>query len=101
MDDNKKLGIRAIKKQRIKNLTTSLFSKSLCMTINFTFIQQIEVYKNYLLSETHPNYKRIRKVIKKLITANSDIKSMRETDWTLSVINKSSADISYAYALPV
>ncbi|XP_020292430.1 metalloendopeptidase OMA1, mitochondrial-like [Pseudomyrmex gracilis] len=64
------------------------------------FEDQIEMYKNYLLSETHPNYKRIQKVIKKLVTANSDIRSIRETNWTLSVINKSSPDVSYAYVIP-
>ncbi|XP_012529308.1 metalloendopeptidase OMA1, mitochondrial isoform X1 [Monomorium pharaonis] len=57
----------------------------------------LEVHKNNLVPHDHPAYKRLIKVIEKIFTANKDLKSMRDVQWTLTVI---STPLSNSYILP-
>jgi len=51
-----------------------------------------------LVPHSHPAYKRLIRVIEKIFTANKDLKSMRDTQWTLTVIN---TPLTNSYILPV
>ncbi|KAL0126543.1 hypothetical protein PUN28_005130 [Cardiocondyla obscurior] len=57
----------------------------------------LEAHKNDLVPHNHPAYKRLMKVIERIITANKDLKSMRDIQWTLTVIN---TPLTNSYILP-
>lgn len=57
----------------------------------------LQVHQQDLVPHSHPAYKRLIKVIEKIFTANKDIKSMRDTPWTLTVIN---TPLTNSYILP-
>ncbi|XP_032681583.1 metalloendopeptidase OMA1, mitochondrial-like [Odontomachus brunneus] len=48
---------------------------------------QLEIYKKNIVPPDHPAYKRILRAFRRLIVANKDLKSMRETKWNLTVID--------------
>jgi len=56
------------------------------------------MHKNDLVPKFHPAYKRLLKVMEKILIANKDLKSMRDTQWTLTVI---STPLKNSYILPV
>lgn len=64
----------------------------------FHFTQHLEVHKKDLVPKNHPAYRRLIRVIEKIFTANKDLKSMRDTQWTLTVIN---TPLTNSYILPV
>lgn len=57
----------------------------------------LESHKKDLVPTTHPAYKRLLKVIDKILAANKDLKSIRDTQWTLTVI---STPLANSYILP-
>ncbi|KYQ54881.1 Metalloendopeptidase OMA1, mitochondrial [Trachymyrmex zeteki] len=57
----------------------------------------LEAHKQDLVPHSHPAYKRLVRVIEKIRTANADLKSMRDIQWTLTVIN---IPLSNSYILP-
>lgn len=60
--------------------------------------QHLEAHKKDLIPKTHPAYKRLLRVIEKILAANKDLKSIRDTQWTLTVID---TPLSNSYILPV
>lgn len=60
--------------------------------------QHLEAHKKDLVPKTHPAYKRLLRAIEKILTANKDLKSIRDTHWTLTVID---TPLSNSYILPV
>ncbi|EFN74437.1 Metalloendopeptidase OMA1, mitochondrial [Camponotus floridanus] len=57
----------------------------------------LKAHKKDLVPKTHPAYKRLLRVIEKILVANKDLKSIRDTEWTLTVIN---TPLSNSYILP-
>ncbi|XP_039307727.1 metalloendopeptidase OMA1, mitochondrial isoform X2 [Solenopsis invicta] len=57
----------------------------------------LEAHKKDLVSHDHPAYKRLIRVIEKIFIANKDLKSMRDIQWTLTVIN---TPLTNSYILP-
>ncbi|XP_077263885.1 metalloendopeptidase OMA1, mitochondrial-like [Temnothorax americanus] len=57
----------------------------------------LEVHKQDLVPHSHPVYKRLVRVIERIFTSNKDLKSMRDTQWTLTVIN---TPLTNSYILP-
>lgn len=57
----------------------------------------LEAHKKDLVPKTHPAYKRLLRVIEKILAANKDLKSIRDTQWTLTVLN---TPLSNSYILP-
>lgn len=57
----------------------------------------LETHKNDLVPHSHPAYKRLIRVIEKIFTTNKDLKSMRDIQWTLTVIN---IPLTNSYILP-
>lgn len=57
----------------------------------------LEVHKADLVPHSHPAYKRLIRVIEKIFTANKDLKLMRDTQWTLTVVN---TPLTNSYILP-
>lgn len=57
----------------------------------------LEAHKKDLIPKTHPAYKRLLRVIEKILAANKDLKSIRDTQWTLTVID---TPLSNSYILP-
>ncbi|XP_011637616.1 metalloendopeptidase OMA1, mitochondrial-like [Pogonomyrmex barbatus] len=64
---------------------------------NMILEAHLETHKNDLVPKTHPAYKRLLRVIEKIFIANKDLKFMRETEWTLTVI---STPLTNSYVLP-
>lgn len=62
------------------------------------FFQHLQTFKKDLVPMTHPAYKRLLGVIEKILIANEDLKSIRDTKWTLTVID---TPLSHSYILPV
>lgn len=60
--------------------------------------QHLEAHEKNLVPKTHPAYKTLLRVIEKILAANKDLKSIRDTQWTLTVIN---TPLSNSYILPV
>lgn len=56
------------------------------------------MHQKDLVPKSHPAYKRLLRVIERIWTANKDLKSMRETQWSLTVI---STPLTNSYILPV
>ncbi|XP_011057897.1 PREDICTED: metalloendopeptidase OMA1, mitochondrial-like [Acromyrmex echinatior] len=57
----------------------------------------LEIHKQNLVPHSHPAYKRLISMIEKIRTANRDLKLMRDTQWTLTVI---STPLTNSYILP-
>ncbi|XP_071553853.1 metalloendopeptidase OMA1, mitochondrial-like [Temnothorax nylanderi] len=57
----------------------------------------LEAHKQDLVPHSHPAYKRLVRVIERIFTSNKDLKSMRDTQWTLTVIN---TPLTNSYILP-
>ncbi|KYM88636.1 Metalloendopeptidase OMA1, mitochondrial [Atta colombica] len=57
----------------------------------------LELHKHDLVPHSHPAYKRLINVIEKIHIANRDLKSMRDAQWSLTVINTS---LTNSYTLP-
>ncbi|XP_011863450.1 PREDICTED: metalloendopeptidase OMA1, mitochondrial-like [Vollenhovia emeryi] len=57
----------------------------------------LEAHKTDLVPHSHPAYMRLMRVIAKIFAANKDLKSMRDTEWTLTVIN---TPLTNSYILP-
>lgn len=57
----------------------------------------LKTHQKDLVAKTHPAYKRLLRVIEKILVANKDLKSIRDTEWTLTVIN---TPLSNSYILP-
>ncbi|TGZ45907.1 Metalloendopeptidase mitochondrial [Temnothorax longispinosus] len=57
----------------------------------------LEAHKLDLVPHSHPAYKRLIRVIERIFTSNKDLKSMRDTQWTLTVIN---TPLTNSYILP-
>lgn len=65
---------------------------------NIILFQHLKAHNKDLVPKTHPAYKRLLRVIEKILVANKDLKSIRDTEWTLTVIN---TPLSNSYILPV
>jgi len=65
---------------------------------NIILFQHLKAHEKDLVPKTHPAYKRLLRVIEKILVANKDLKSIRDTEWTLTVIN---TPLSNSYILPV
>ncbi|KYN30946.1 Metalloendopeptidase OMA1, mitochondrial [Trachymyrmex septentrionalis] len=57
----------------------------------------LELHKEDLVPHSHPAYRRLIRVIEQIRIANGDLKSMRDTQWTLTVI---STPLTNSYILP-
>lgn len=58
----------------------------------------MENFKDFIVPTTHPAYKRLLRVVNRILEANQDLPQVKEREWTLSVIDK---DDPNAYVLPV
>ncbi|CAD6204824.1 GSCOCG00002999001-RA-CDS [Cotesia congregata] len=62
-----------------------------------TFENYLENFKDFIVPTTHPAYKRLLRVVNRILEANQDLPQIKEREWTLSVIDK---DDPNAYVLP-
>lgn len=87
-------------KKYVKDSEEVLFLKIFLKFILYhvIFFQHLEAHKKDLVLKTHPAYKRLLRVIEKILVANEDLKSIRDTKWTLTVID---TPLSNSYILPV
>lgn len=56
------------------------------------------MHKKDLVPKSHPAYKRLLRVMERILAANKDLESIKETQWTLTVI---STPLTNSYILPV
>ncbi|XP_012234802.1 metalloendopeptidase OMA1, mitochondrial-like [Linepithema humile] len=57
----------------------------------------LEIHQKDLVPKSHPAYKRLLRVMDRILSANNDLESIRETQWTLTVI---STPLTNSYILP-
>jgi len=57
----------------------------------------LEIHRKDLVPHDHPAYKRLIRVIERIFTANKDLKSIKDIQWTLTVIK---TPLTNSYILP-
>ncbi|XP_014481094.1 PREDICTED: metalloendopeptidase OMA1, mitochondrial-like isoform X2 [Dinoponera quadriceps] len=64
---------------------------------NKLYKTQLQMFKSQIVSRNHPVYKRIRRILESLVTANSDLKSMEKIKWNVTLID---AELQNSFTLP-
>lgn len=58
----------------------------------------MKTHESAVVPHTHPAYRRLIKIVERLIKANQDLPSVAEREWALTIVDSEDTN---AYVLPV
>ncbi|XP_024940455.1 metalloendopeptidase OMA1, mitochondrial [Cephus cinctus] len=61
------------------------------------FEMHLETFKDTLITKDHPTYKKLIKITEQILNANKDLESIKDKQWTLTVVN---SPLKNSYVLP-
>lgn len=62
-------------------------------------LQVLEKFSEFVMPESHPVYKKIKKLAMHILESNKDVKNISHFDWSIIVID--APDVSNSFVLPV